>query len=460
MDYDLCIIGGGPGGYVAAIKAAQSGLKTVLVEARNIGGICLNEGCIPTKTLLRTAKLFSDIQDAARYGISLEGARPAIDWPTLMARKDSVVGQLVGGIGQLLKHNGVEVVKGFATALDPHTVQVGERRMTCSHLVVATGSSPSMAEIPGLIQARDQGIVIDSTGALVLPKLPQRLIILGGGVIAVEFASLYSGLGVEVVMVQRSPEILKGLDADVRKTIQRHLVKTGVKLHHSTAVKAIDGHTVTLETPKGLLEETADYILVSTGRSANLQGLEALGLKTVKGFVETDSRLRTNVPGVYAIGDLNGKYMLAHVASAEGLIAVENILGKATEINYDRIPSCIYSFPEVGAAGLTEEEARTRGHDVIISQFPLSANGKALAEGESLGFVKIVADKQYGEVLGIHIVASHATDMIAEAVAVLELEGTVHDLARTVHPHPTLSEIVMEAAHGAVDQPIHIFKRD
>lgn len=460
MDYDLCILGGGPGGYVAAIKAAQSGLKTALVEARNIGGICLNEGCIPTKTLLRTAKLFGDIQDAARYGIALEGGRPTIDWPTLMARKDSVVSQLVGGVRQLLKHNGVEVISGFGTALDPHTVQVGDRRLTCRHLIVATGSSPAMPDTSGLAQAREQGIVIDSTDALVLPRLPKRLIILGGGVIAVEFASLYSGLGTEVVMVQRSPEILKGLDADVRKTIQRHLVKTGVKLHHSTTVKAISGHTVTLETPGGLVEETGDYILVSTGRTANLKGLEALGLKTAKGFVETDSQMRTNVPGVYAIGDLNGRFMLAHVASAEGLVAVDNILGKAAEINYDRIPSCIYSFPEVGAAGLTEEEARSRGHEVIVSQFPLSANGKALAEGESLGFVKIVADKQYGEVLGIHIVASHATDMIAEAVAVLELEGTVHDLARTVHPHPTLSEIVMEAAHGAVDKPIHIFKKD
>ncbi len=460
MDYDLCILGGGPGGYVAAIKAAQSGLKTALVEARNIGGICLNEGCIPTKTLLRTAKLFSDIQDAARYGIALEGARPTIDWSTLMLRKDTVVSQLVGGVRQLLKHNGVEVISGFGTALDPHTVQVGDRRLTCRHLIVATGSSPAMPDTPGLAQAREQGIVIDSTDALVLPKLPKRLIILGGGVIAVEFASLYSGLGTEVVMVQRSPEILKGLDADVRKTIQRHLVKTGVKLHHSTTVKAVSGHTVTLETPGGLLEETGDYILVSTGRTANLKGLEALGLKTAKGFVETDGQMRTNVPGVYAIGDLNGRFMLAHVASAEGLVAVDNILGKAAEINYDRIPSCIYSFPEVGAAGLTEEEARSRGHEVIVSQFPLSANGKALAEGESLGFVKIVADKQYGEVLGIHIVASHATDMIAEAVAVLELEGTVHDLARTVHPHPTLSEIVMEAAHGAVDKPIHIFKKD
>lgn len=460
MDYDLCILGGGPGGYVAAIKAAQSGLKTVLVEARNIGGICLNEGCIPTKTLLRTAKLFGDIQDAARYGISLEGARPTIDWPAMMARKDSVVNQLVGGIQQLLKHNGVEVVNGFGTVLNPHTVQVGERHLTCRHLIVATGSSPAMPDTPGLSLARKQGVVIDSTDALVLPALPRRLIILGGGVIAVEFASLFRGLGTEVVMVQRSAEILRGLDADVRKTIQRHLVKIGVILHHSTTVNDIRDHTVTLETPAGTLEETGDYILVSTGRTANMKGLEALGLKTAKGFVETDNHLRTSVPGVYAIGDLNGRYMLAHVASAEGLTAVDNILGKDTEINYDRVPSCIYSFPEVGAAGLTEEEARRRGHDLIVSQFPLSANGKALAEGETLGFVKIVADKQYGEILGIHIVASHATDMIAEAVAVLELEGTVHDLARTVHPHPTLSEIVMEAAHGAVDKPIHIFRKD
>lgn len=458
MDYDLCILGGGPGGYVAAIKAAQAGLRTALIEGNKIGGVCLNDGCIPTKTLLRTAKLFSDIQEAARYGIRLEGSAASIDWPRLMQRKEAVVAQLVGGVSQLLKRNGVTVYEGFATALDPHTVRVNDETLTCKNLIVATGSSPAFPDFPGLAEARQRGIAVDSTAILKLPALPKRLIILGGGVISVEFATLFNGLGTDVVMVQRSPEILKGLDSEVRSTLQGHLANSGVTLYAGTKVLAVNGHTVTLEGSEGRREETADLILVSTGRTANLAGLEALNLKTAREFIETDSHLRTSVPGVYAIGDLNGRQMLAHVASAEGIIAVENILGKDTEINYDRVPSCIYSFPEVGVVGLTEEEAVKRGHNVLISRFPLSANGKALAEGESLGFVKIVADKQYGEVLGIHIVASHATDMIAEAVAVMELEGTVHDLARTVHPHPTLSEIVMEAAHGAVDRPIHIFR--
>lgn len=458
MDYDICIMGGGPGGYVAAIKAAQSGARTALVEAHKVGGICLNYGCIPTKTILHTAKLYSDIQDAARYGIVVDGEHAAIDWSRLMKRKDAVVNQLVGGVVQLLKRNGVDVYNGFGTALDPHTVQVNDQTITCKHLIVATGSSPSFPDLPGLAAALESGIAIDSTGALALTARPQKIIILGGGVVSVEFAALFNGLGTEVVMVQRSAEILRNLDSDVRKTIQNHLVKSGVTLHHSTQVVSISGNTVALETPEGPREETADFILVSMGRSANMAGLEALDLKLEKGFVKTDTRLRTNVPDVYAIGDLNGRFLLAHVASAEGIVAVENIMGKETEINYDQVPSCIYSFPEVGVAGLTEEEAIERGHDVMVSQFPLSANGKALAEGESLGFVKIVADKKYGEVLGVHIVASHATDMIAEAVAVMELEGTVHDLARAVHPHPTLSEIVMEAAHGAVDRPIHIFR--
>ncbi len=455
--YDLVIIGGGPGGYVAAIKAAQSGIRTALFEADAIGGVCLNYGCIPTKTLLRTAKLYSDIQDAARYGIALNPGDVAIDWSRLMQRKAAVVGRLVGGIRQLLERNGVAVYEGFAEAIDSHMVKSGDTVVQCENLIAATGSSSVFPDIPGLAAAQRQGIAIDSAGAIALPQRPGKIVILGGGVIAVEFATLFNGLGTEVAMVQRSPEILRGLDAELRRTMQNHLMQQGVQLHVGTDILSITGNRVVLRTPEGERTETGDYILVALGRLPNLEGLEALNLKTVNGSVETDSHLRTNVPGVYAIGDLNGKYMLAHVASVEGIAAVENILGKNAEINYSRVPSCIYSFPEVGVVGLTEEEAVGRGYDLLVSRFPLSANGKALAEGESMGFVKIIAEKQYGEILGVHIIASHATDMIAEAVVTLELEGTVFDLAKAVHPHPTLSEIVMEAAHGAVDRLIHIF---
>ncbi len=280
--------------------------------------------------------------------------------------------------------------------------------------------------------------------------------ILGGGVVAIEFATLFNALGSDVTLLQRSDEILKFLDYDVRSTIQKHLVSKGVKIHVNTQISSIEENIVVYNMNGQEHRVSGDYVLASFGRTPNLKGLENLKLEVDQKGIITNDLLLTNVANTYAIGDVNGKYMLAHVASAEGIAAVENIMGNQSKINYNKIPSCIYSFPEVGVVGLTEEEAIKKGHKIIVSKFPLSANGKALAEGESMGFVKIIADETYGEVIGVHIIASHATDMIAEAVASMELEGTIHDLAKTVHPHPTLSEIVMEAAHGAVDRPIHM----
>jgi dihydrolipoamide dehydrogenase len=310
--------------------------------------------------------------------------------------------------------------------------------------------------IKGLKESIENGFSIDSTGAISLEKVPKSLIILGGGVISVEFATLYNNLGTKVTIIQRSGELLKFLDKDVRVLIQRHLSKKGVKVITDTSISEIKDGTVVFERNGKVEEVTGEKILLSLGRKPNIDGFEELNLKIDKKGIIVDDYMQTNVENVYAIGDVNGKYMLAHVASAEGILAVNHIMGEKEKINYNKIPSCIYSSPEVGVVGLTEEEAIAEGHDVVVSKFPLSANGKALAEGESTGFVKLIADKKYGEVLGVHIVASHATDMIAEAVATMELEGTIHDLAKTVHPHPTLSEIVMEAAHGAIDKPIHM----
>lgn len=458
--FDILVIGGGPGGYVAAIKAAQLGAKVGLIEKHKIGGICLNYGCIPTKTLLRSAKLYKELLEASHFGIDISSdATIEINWDNLMKRKEQVVNKLVAGVEQLLKHNGIQVIRGYGRAIDPHHIQVENEVYECDNLILATGSTTVLPSIPGLKEAYNNGIAIYSTGAIALRKQPESMIILGGGVIAIEFATLYHSLGTKVTILQRSKKILKNLDKDVQRTMEGHLKKIGIDIITEVSLEKIDQGKVFFSHKNTSKMLEGEKVLISLGRKPNLKGLEELTLEVGEKGVLTDEHMETNCKGVYAIGDMNGKYMLAHVASAEGIVASERIMGKKTSINYNKVPSCIYSFPEVGVVGLTEDQANAEGYSVETSTFPLSANGKALAEGESTGFVKIISDKTYGEILGVHIVASHATDMIAEAVASMELEGTVHDLAKTVHPHPTLSEIVMEAAHGAVHKPIHAIKK-
>ncbi len=459
-NYDIIVLGGGPGGYVAAIKGAQLGAEVLLIEAHKIGGVCLNYGCIPTKTLLRTANLYKDMMNATEFGIDIESMDSVtINWKNLMKRKDKVVKKLTGGVRQLVKHNGIDYVEGFGTVIDKNTVDVDGTEYKGKNLILATGSTTRVPDIPGLRESFLEGHSVDSTGAIALPQRPESLTILGGGVIAVEFATLYNSLGTKVTLLQRSDKVLKFLDKDVQETMQKHLIKEGVQIITGVDIQSIDENRVHYEVGGEKNTVESDHILVSLGREPNLKGLSNLNLKVSRKGVEVDDHMETSVEGVYAIGDLNGKYMLAHVASAEGLVAAEAIMGSKSTINYRRVPSCIYSFPEVGVVGYTEDEAVEAGYDVDTSLFPLSANGKAMAHGEKTGFVKIVFDKTYGEVLGVHIVAGHATDMIAEATASLELEATVHDLAKTVHPHPTLSEVVMEAAHGAVGKPIHAIKK-
>ena len=458
--YKIIVIGAGPGGYVAALKAAQMGAKVALIEGHKIGGVCLNYGCIPTKTLLKSAKLYKDILNASSFGIDIsDSSGVSINWPNMMERKDKVVNQLVSGVEQLLKHNNVDVYHGYGEIIDAKKVKVNDQELTTENLILATGSSSALPPIKGLKESFDKKYVVDSTGAIKLKEVPESMTILGGGVIAIEFATLYNSLGTKVTLLQRSDKILKNLDEEVQKLMTRHMKKSGIEILTGVDMKEVSDNKVIYER-KGKEESiTSDYILVSLGRKPNLKGLEVLDLKTDKNGVVVDEQMRTNQKNVYAIGDMCGSYMLAHVASAEGIVAVESIMGVDNKINYNKIPSCIYSFPEVGVVGLTEAEAREKHSDIKTSVFPLTANGKALAEGEANGFVKIVFEEKYGEVLGVHIVAAHATDMIAEAVATMTLEGTIHDLAQTVHPHPTLSEIVMEAAHGALDQPIHMIKK-
>lgn len=455
--YKIAIVGGGPGGYVAAIRAAQLGAKTVLIEAGELGGVCLNEGCIPTKTLLKSARVYQDILGSEKFGVQVEG-KVSIDWAAMQKRKDGVVKQLNSGVKGLLQQNGVEVVRGWGDVLDPHTVMVNGEKISAEHLIIATGSSPAVLPIPGLQEALHSGAAVTSTGALKLKKIPERLVVVGGGVVGMEFAALFNVLGSQVTVLEKFT-VLGSLDADLQRYMERLLQKKGVEIHNGADIQRFDGSRVTAEIKGESRVFEGDLVLVSLGRRPNLNAVSKLPLELERGAIRTDDRLETSIPGVYAIGDVNGRQMLAHAASAEGLVAVENILGGSAVIDYARVPACIYTFPEVAMVGLTEQEAIRRGHEVIVGSFPLAANGRALAEGEPEGLIKIVADGKYGEVLGVHIVAAHATDLISEAVLALELEATVHELARAIHPHPTFSEAVMEAAHAALGQAIHVFKK-
>lgn len=455
--YQLAILGGGPGGYVAAIRAAQRGAKTVLIEAGEVGGVCLNEGCIPTKTLLKSAKVYQELLNSEKFGLSVDG-QIKIDWGAMLQRKAGVVNQLTSGVKNLLQQNGVDVVQGWGEVVDPHTILVNGERITAENLIIATGSSPAILPIPGLEEALARGEAVTSTGALTLEEIPEQLVVVGGGVVGIEFAALFSALGTKVTVLEKFT-ILGSLDQEIQRYMQRLLKKKGVEIYNEADIQRFEGAKVIAQIKGETREFVGDKVIVSLGRRPNLQAVEKLGLELERGAIRTNERLQTNISGVYAIGDVNGKQMLAHVASAEGLVAVENILGGSAAINYDKVPACIYTFPEVAAVGLTEQEAVKRGHTVKVGTFPLAANGKALAEGEPDGMIKIVADARYGEVLGVHIVAANATDLISEAVAALELEATLEDLASAIHPHPTTSEIVMEAAQAALGQAIHIFRR-
>lgn len=457
-EYDIVVLGGGPGGYVAAIKSAQLGAKTALIEKETLGGVCLNVGCIPTKTLLRSARLYEELMNSEKFGIDiLNKSAVSINLPNLMKRKESVVNKLTGGVKTLLKQNGVEVYNGFGEAVDKNTVTVNGEILKTKNLIIATGSKAFVPDAPGLKESIEKGYAVTSTEALTLDKIPKEFIVVGGGVVGIEFAVLYNALGSKVTVLEKF-DILTALDKELREAMRKNLKGKGIEIFTGIDIEGYDGNKVlcSISGDKKIFE--GDRILISIGRRANLNGIQNLNLNIDKGIV-TDERMRTNIDGIYAVGDVNGKYMLAHAASAEGIVAVENIMGKDDKIDYEKIPACVYGFPEVGMVGLTEEEALRRGHKIKVSTFPMAANGKAMAEGDTDGFVKIVADEQYGEVLGVHIMASHATDMISEAVTTMELEGTVFDLAKAVHPHPTLSEVVMEAAEGAVDKPIHIFKK-
>ncbi len=453
-NYDVVIIGGGPGGYVAAIKAGQSGLKTALVEKEVVGGICLNHGCIPTKALLKSAKVYKQMLHAKDYG--LIASEVGFDWTQMLKRKNGVVKKLTNGVAFLLKKNKVDVFNGLGVVKDKSTVEVNGETLKTKNLVLATGASPVIPPIPGLKEAYEKGFAVTSRELLQIEKAPKDLVIIGGGVIGVEFATIFSSLGTNVTIIEMQDGILPMMDDDVRKAYTKTLKKDGIKILTSAAVTAVKGSDVVYTLNDKEEKVKADTVLVSVGMRANSKGLEALNLKMNRRAVDTNDKCETNVSGVFAIGDLNGKYMLAHVASHEGLVVIENILGHNKSVNYDQVPSAVYGQPEIASVGKTEKELKESNIEYIASTFPIAGVGKSVADGEKDGFIKLLVGKKYKELLGAHIFSYNASDLIAELGVTMKLEGTAYELAETIHAHPTLSEIVMEAAHGAIDKPIHI----
>ena len=459
MAKKVVVIGGGPGGYVAAIRAAQLGAETHLIEKENLGGTCLNVGCIPTKALLHTAELYHTVRNGARLG--LKGDSVTLDWDALMNRKESVVRRLVGGVGGLLKANGVVVHKGTGELSGAGSVKVRgdkEEVLTADVIIMASGSVPVKLNFPGA----DLPGVIDSTGALSLPKPPGSMVIVGGGVIGVEIAALYGVLGTQVTVVELLPEILPGIDSEIAVSLKQSLTKQGVVFMNGAKLdsvkQAANGLSAKVMVGDEAREVVAEIVLVAVGRRAFIDGVgtEAAGVKTERGKVVVDANYQTNVPGIYAIGDCNGIAMLAHAASHQGIAAVEHAMGHSTAGHGQPIvPACIYTSPEAAAVGITEDKAKEQGIAYKKGVFPLAGNGKSMIdEGES-GFIKILAGAKYGEILGVHMVGPRVTEMIGEATLAMRLEATVDELVTTIHAHPTVAESIGEAALAVDGLAIH-----
>ena len=461
MNYDLIVIGSGPGGYVTAIRASQLGLKTAIVEKESLGGVCLNWGCIPTKALLKSAQVFDYINHASDFGISVKDANA--DFSAIIGRSRDVANGMSNGIAYLMKKNKIEVINGYGKIVKGGKVVVTADGKTteyaAKHTIIATGARSR--ELPNLPQ--DGKKVIGYREALSLATAPKKMVIVGSGAIGVEFAYFYNAMGVEVTVVEYMPNIVPVEDTDVSKQLQRSFKKSGIKVMTKASVESVDtkgsGCKVLVKTKKG--EETieCDVVLSAVGIQANIEniGLEEVGVKIDNGKIIVDDFYRTNIPGVYAIGDVLPTQALAHVASAEGIICVEKIAGHDPEpIDYGNIPGCTYCAPEIASVGMTEEAAKQAGYEVKVGKFPFTASGKASAAGHKDGFVKVVFDAKYGEWLGCHMIGYNVTEMIAEAVVARKLETTGHEILKAVHPHPTMSEAVMEAVADAYDEVIHI----
>ena len=460
--FDVIVLGSGPGGYVTAIRASQLGLKTAIIEKESLGGVCLNWGCIPTKALLKSAQVFEYLQHASDYGLKVSEADK--DFDAVVARSRSVADGMSKGVQFLMKKNKIEVLSGFGTLRPGKKVVVKdadgkETEYSASHIIVATGARSR--ELPALPQ--DGKKIIGYRKAMTLEKQPAKMIVVGSGAIGVEFAYFYNAMGTEVTVVEYLPTIVPVEDEEVSKQLERSFKKAGVKIMTSAEVTKVDtsgpGVKATVKTAKGEQTLEADILLSAVGIKTNIEniGLEDVGIATDRDKIIVNDYYQTNIPGYYAIGDVTPGPALAHVASAEGILCVEKIAGMHVEpLDYGNIPGCTYCAPEVASVGLTEKEAREKGYDIKVGKFPFSASGKAKASGHSDGFVKVIFDSKYGEWLGCHMIGAGVTDMIAEAVVGRKLETTGHEILKAVHPHPTMSEAVMEAVAAAYDEVIHL----
>ncbi|MEQ9290567.1 MAG: dihydrolipoyl dehydrogenase [Cyclobacteriaceae bacterium] len=460
--YDLIVIGSGPGGYVAAIRASQLGMKVGVVERAEIGGICLNWGCIPTKALLKSANVFEYINHSEDYGIKVKGADA--DFGSIVKRSRDVANGMSKGIQFLFKKNKIDHVAGFGKVKAGKTVEVKAEDgsvsdYTAENIIIATGGRSR--ELPSL--PIDGKKIIGYREAMSLDKQPKSMVIVGSGAIGVEFAYFYHSLGTEVTIVEFLPNVVPVEDEDVSKQLERTFKKKGMKVMTSSEVTSVDtkgkGCKVTVKTKKGEEQISCDVVLSAVGVATNLEGigLEDVGVATDKGKVLVDDYYKTNIPGIYAIGDIVHGPALAHVASAEGIICVEKMAGHSPEpLDYNNIPGCTYCSPEIASVGYTEKAAKEAGYEVKVGKFPFSASGKASAAGAKDGFVKVIFDAKYGEWLGCHMIGFNVTEMIAEAVAARKLETTGHEIIKTVHPHPTMSEAVMEATAAAYGEVVHL----
>jgi dihydrolipoamide dehydrogenase len=462
MNYDLLVVGSGPGGYVAAIRASQLGMKVGVVEKENLGGICLNWGCIPTKALLKSAQVFEYASHAAEYGVVASDVKP--DFEKMIARSRDVAANMSKGIEFLFKKNKIEVINGFGKLKDKSTVVVTDsdgktQEVSAKHIVLATGARSR--ELPNLKQ--DGGKIIGYRQALSLPKQPKSMVVVGSGAIGSEFAYFYNSIGTQVTLVEYMPNIVPVEDEEVSKTLERSFKKNKIKVMTNASVESVDTSgdlcKVTIKTKKGEEVVEAEIVLSAVGITPNTEGigLKDVGVEMENGRVKVDEYYRTNVEGVYAIGDIIPGPALAHVASAEGIACVEKIAGMEVHpINYKNIPGCTYTSPEVSSVGMTEKAAQEAGYEIKVGKFPFTASGKATAAGMRDGFVKLIFDAKYGELLGAHMIGGNVTEMIAEMVVARNLETTGHELIKSIHPHPTMSEAIMEAAAAAYDEVIHM----
>ncbi|MDD5686734.1 MAG: dihydrolipoyl dehydrogenase [Elusimicrobia bacterium] len=456
MDYDIIVIGSGPGGYVAAIRAAQLGAKVAVVDKGEVGGVCLNCGCIPTKTLIATAELFSKIKNSKEFGINIEN--PKVDFPAVIDRKEKIIKKLQGGISSLFRSHKIEFIKGEAKITGQNKVEVNGKTIESSKIIIATGSSPMV--LPGLVP--DGKTILTSTDILINREIPQSLVIIGGGVIGIEFASLFNSLGVKVTIVEMLPRILINEDEEISTTMTRILAGKGVEIKTNSKVLKVEGNKLEIESAGVKSEINADKVLLCIGRKPNTAGLglEKINIEVEKGFIKVNSRMETSAKNVYAVGDAAGKYLLAYTASAEGIVAAENATGKESEIDYRVIPSCIFSSPEIGSVGLTEAEAKKRGYLVKVGKFPLMASGRAVILNETKGLVKVIVDEKTDKILGVHIIGNEATELIHLPAMAIKLESTTKEFERICFGHPSLSETILEAVHDVHKQAIDLPKKN